>query len=132
MKLMMIIASFLIVTIGLILVQPNVAPNQLAENEPTELTKTADLANVPSANYSNFEAVVTLSETSLLSIGGIERAEDVSKLLRQPFRLNGATRDIRPLSREVLVITPLLVIACMAFWYRRWLKVSPIHISMHC
>ncbi|MFB0931420.1 MAG: hypothetical protein QMB38_08895 [Ascidiaceihabitans sp.] len=102
MKLMMIIASFLIVTIGLILVQPNVAPNQLAENEPTELTKTADLANVPSANYSNFEAVVTLSETSLLSIGGIERAEDVSKLLRQPFRLNGATRDIRPLSREVL------------------------------
>ena len=102
MKLMMIVAAFLIVTIGLILVQPNVAPNQLAENEPTELTKTVDLANVPSANYSNSEAVVTLSETSLLSIGGIERAEDVSKLLRQPFRLNGATRDIRPLSREVL------------------------------
>ena len=69
MKLMMIIAAFLIVTIGLILVQPNVAPNQLAENEPTELTKTADLANAPSANYSNSEALVTRSETSLLSIG---------------------------------------------------------------
>ena len=102
MKLMMIIAAFLIVTIGLILVQPNVAPNQLAENEPTELTKTADLASVPSANYSNSEAVVTRFETPLLSVGGIQRAEHVSKLLRQPIRLNGATRDIRALSREVL------------------------------
>ena len=46
MKLMMIVAAFLIVTIGLILVQPNVAPNQLVENEPTELTKTADLVSV--------------------------------------------------------------------------------------
>ena len=102
MKLMMIVAAFLIVTIGLILVQPNVAPNQLAENEPTELTKTADLASVPSANYSNSEAVVTRFETSLSSVGGIQRAEHVSKLLRQPIRLNGATRDIRALSREVL------------------------------
>ena len=102
MKLMMIVAAFLIVTIGLILVQPNVAPNQLVENEPTELTKTADLASVPSADYSNSEAVVTRSETSLLSVGGIQRAENVSKLLRQPIRLNGATRDIRALSREVL------------------------------
>mgnify|MGYP000518098408 CR=1 FL=1 len=69
MKLMMIVAAFLIITIGLILVQPNVAPNQLAENEPTELTKTADLASVPSADYSNSEAVVMRSETSLLSVG---------------------------------------------------------------
>ncbi|MDC1481886.1 hypothetical protein N8146_06295 [Ascidiaceihabitans sp.] len=135
MKLMMIVAAFLIVTIGLILVQPNVAPNQLVENEPTELTKTADLASVPSADYSNSEAVVTRSETSLLSVGGIQRVENVSKLLRQPIRLNGATRDIRALSREVwpnLAITLLLVIACMAFWYRRWLKASPMRISMHC
>ena len=38
----------------------------------------------------------------MLSVGGAARSEDVSKLLRQPIRLNGSSRDIRALSSDVL------------------------------
>jgi len=101
---LMIVAAFLIVTIGLILIQPDPTPNRLAgdEGELTEMTKSAALIDAPSATYSNSEAAVTRSETSLLSVGGAVRSEDVSKLLRQPIRLNGSSRDIRALSRDVL------------------------------
>ena len=37
-----------------------------------------------------------------MSVGGAARSEDVSKLLRQPIRLNGSSRDIRALSSNVL------------------------------
>jgi hypothetical protein len=66
------------------------------------MTKSAALIDAPSATYSNSESAVTSSETSLLSVGGGARSEDVSKLLRQPIRLNGSSRDIRALSSDVL------------------------------
>lgn len=81
MKLMMIVAAFLIVTIGLILIQPDPTPSRLAgdEDELTEMTKSAALIDAPSATYPNYEVAVTRSETSLLSVGGAVRSEDVSK-----------------------------------------------------
>ena len=62
---LMIVAAFLIVTIGLILIQTDSTPNRLAgdEDELTEMTKSAALIDVPSATYSSSESAVTRSET---------------------------------------------------------------------
>jgi hypothetical protein len=94
MKLMMIVAAFLIVTIGLLLVQPNSLSRDLADVAPiAEELETAGSEPI---------SEVTRSETSLLTVATETRRQDVSKLLRQPIRLDGRRRDIRDLTREVL------------------------------
>ena len=99
MKLMMIVAALLIMIIGFVLVQPYAASHQVAEHGSNELTKTADLASTTFANYSNSESAATRSETFLVFVSGVERAESVGKILRHPIRFNGKSRDIRALSR---------------------------------
>ena len=94
MKLMMIITAFSVVTVGLLLMYPNSISRDIASiAEPSEMTKEGQPAL--------FDEVTRL-ETSLLSVGTEKRGQDVSKLLRQPIRLDGRSRDIRGLSREIL------------------------------
>lgn len=110
MKLMMIVAAFLVVTIGLLLVKPSVAPNDVAATEPgSELSeKTQTAATISSKPIFGtltdpaYASDVTRSETSLLSLGGEAHIQDVSKMLRQPIRLDGHYNDLRDLSRKAL------------------------------
>ena len=105
MKLMLIAAAFLAVTIGLILMQPGSTPQLVAQNEvidaPTAATVT-EPARVIAPEPEQSAAQVTRSSTSLLSVEGGQLEEDVSKMLRRPIRLDGQQNDIRILAKTAL------------------------------
>jgi len=92
-KMLVIAAAFLVVTIGLILLQPN---HSSVENEPFFETVVG----------LEVEAEVTRAETSLLEPQPISAAEAVSRQLRQPIRLTDTDArhtDLRSLTGIVLI-----------------------------
>lgn len=103
MKLMVIAAAFLLVTIGLIVMQPARGPSQQTAlgdpiNAPTAaMVNEAGQYDTPASSQD-----VTRSSTSLLSVNQSEITGDVSKMLRQPIRLNGQRNDLRQLTKTAL------------------------------
>ena len=105
MKLMLIAAAFLLVTIGLILMQPSRAPQQMAASEQSIVAPTAAVTpetQVARATSSQQTQDVTRSSTSLLTLTQSELTGDVSKMLRSPIRLNGQRNDLRQLAKTAL------------------------------
>jgi hypothetical protein len=106
MKLMVIAAAFLLVTIGLILMQPSRGPSQQATLDDPIIAPTAAVVTetTKTASYSapTSSGDVTRSNTSLLSVNQTGAIEDVSKMLRQPIRLNGQRNDLRQLTKSAL------------------------------
>jgi hypothetical protein len=106
MKLMVIAAAFLLVTIGLIVMQPARGPSQHATLGEPIIAPTAALID-ETAQASGYDAPspdqdVTRASTSLLSVNQTGAIEDVSKMLRQPIRLNGQRNDLRQLAKTAL------------------------------
>lgn len=116
MKLLIIIAGFLVITIGLILVQPNTIPQEVAvldthsedethaEHEAhTETMQTAVSTPVRQVvGLSTNRSEVTRSSTSLLSLSSSAPHLDVSKRLRHPIRLDGHHHDLNDMSHKAL------------------------------
>ncbi|WP_299044957.1 hypothetical protein [uncultured Tateyamaria sp.] len=97
MKMLLIAAAFLVVTIGLILLQPGPA------TAPVQ-----DVANVPlsSVGSDEPEPEVTRADASLLDIRSLPASEAVSRQLRQPIRLTDTDArhtDLRSLTAAVLI-----------------------------
>lgn len=92
-KLLLIATAFLLVTIGLILLQPDNVPT----SEPQVVEGPAPTAEP--------EAAVTRSDTSLLELQTVSASAAVSRQLRQPIRLTDADArhtDLRSLTAAVL------------------------------
>jgi hypothetical protein len=109
MKMMMIAAGFLIVTIGLILMQPGRGPQQMAALDQEIIAPTAaviDQSSYQTTSFSNSASDanqdVTRSDTSLLSLSQTKLTGDVSKMLRSPIRLSGQQNDLRQLAKTAL------------------------------
>ena len=101
MKLMLIAAAFLLVTIGLILMQPSRAPQQMAASEQPTAAVTSETQVARAASTQQTQDV-TRSNTSLLTLTQSELTGDVSKMLRSPIRLNGQRNDLRQLAKTAL------------------------------
>ena len=101
MKLMLIAAAFLLVTIGLILMQPSRAPQQMAASEQPTAAVTSETQVARAASTQETQDV-TRSNTSLLTLTQSELTGDVSKMLRSPIRLNGQRNDLRQLAKTAL------------------------------
>jgi hypothetical protein len=97
-KMLLIAAAFLTVTIGLVLLQPGVDPDQdpqVAVVAPPE--QNASLPEPPTE--------VTRADASLLDLDTLSASEAVSRQLRQPIRLTDTSighRDLRTLTASVL------------------------------
>ena len=104
MKLLVISAAFLIVTIGLILMQPGRAPQQVAQTDQTINAPTAALLSEQStqSEASPQASEVTRSSASLLTLSDTNLDGDVSKMLRSPIRLGGQTNDLRQMTKTAL------------------------------
>lgn len=100
-KLMLIAAAFLLVTIGLILMQPSRAPQQMAASEQSTAAVTSETQVARAASTQETQDV-TRSNTSLLTLTQSELTGDVSKMLRSPIRLNGQRNDLRQLAKTAL------------------------------
>jgi len=96
-KMLLIAAAFLMVTIGLVLLQPGVDPD--AEAEVAQAALPIDAVTVPQSSE------VTRADASLLDLDAVPASEAVSQQLRQPIRLSdtgGGHRDLRSLAADVL------------------------------
>lgn len=108
MKLLVISAAFLVVTIGLILMQPGRAPQQVAQTDQTINAPTAALLSEQSTQSeaspqaSPQASEVTRSSASLLTLSDTNLDGDVSKMLRSPIRLGGQTNDLRQMTKTAL------------------------------
>lgn len=96
-KMLLIAAAFLTVTIGLVLLQPGVDPEEdVAVVDPVLPT----FAPTPHETTE-----VTRADASLLDLDGLSASEAVSRQLRQPIRLTDTGvqhRDLRTLTAHVL------------------------------
>ena len=95
-KMLLIAAAFLVVTIGLILMQPGAA------TDPVQRVAAEAVVAAPSAAA---EPEVSRADTSLLDLSGVSVSEAVSRQLRQPIRLTDTDArhtDLRSLTVGVL------------------------------
>ncbi|WP_299618663.1 hypothetical protein [uncultured Tateyamaria sp.] len=94
-KMLLIAAAFLMVTIGLVLLQPGQEPD-VDVADPI-----APLLSDPAPDATE----VTRADASLLDLDGLSASEAVSRQLRQPIRLTETGvkhRDLRTLTADVL------------------------------
>jgi len=97
-KMLLIATAFLLVTIGLILLQPGADP----------ATQTAAIVETPAPTLEQVDdedAHVSRSDASLLALNGLSASEAVSRQLRQPIRLtdtDASRSDLRGLTATVL------------------------------
>ena len=95
-KMLLIATAFLMVTIGLILMQPGSLTSPVQEVADAPL---ADISAEP-------ESEVTRADASLLDIQTVSASEAVSRQLRQPIRLTDTDArhtDLRSLTSAVLI-----------------------------
>lgn len=96
MKMLLIATAFLLVTIGLILLQPGPA------TDPVQ-----DYAAVSTSDaVTELDAEVTRADASLLDVQRVSASEAVSRQLRQPIRLTDTDArhtDLRSLTSAVLI-----------------------------
>lgn len=99
MRLLLIAAAFLSVTIGLILMQPGFEPNtaqQAALGTPASIQTEVGTTENPQ------QSEVTRSSTSLLTLADNGLPQDISKMIRNPIRLGGDFRDLHSISKTTL------------------------------
>lgn len=95
-KMLVIAAAFLMVTIGLVLLQPGVDPEAAPQVAETTVTVPVTPATTPE---------VTRADASLLDLENLSASEAVSRRLRQPIRLTDTSAgrtDMRTLTATVL------------------------------
>ncbi|WP_299139307.1 hypothetical protein [uncultured Tateyamaria sp.] len=97
-KMLLIATAFLLVTIGLILLQPG--------TDPSTQHATAVDTPVPAVEQvDDIDAQVSRSDASLLELDTLSASEAVSRQLRQPIRLtdtDASRSDLRSLTATVL------------------------------